>query len=158
MSEIWFTATEKFNPSLGRKWIEFYNWAKIPQLKEIISLDSSYRPKELLNLIESDWDYNIHQDYLIAFFRNLEYVLKRFSGRKDSVNILAVSLEPDFDVRETFNDNRFIFQGYDLVGKGNVSAITNCGGFLTKLSKRKIFQMLVYLIHLLLQKKHKNGC
>ncbi len=129
MSEIWFTAIKKFDPSVGEEWQKFFSRAQIPQLKEVISLDSSLRPQELWELIESDWQHNIHEDYRIAFFKDLDYLLKRFSEKRGSVNILAVCLEPLFDVRETFQDHRFIFQGYDLVGKGDVSAITNCGGF-----------------------------
>ena len=129
MAEIWFTATEKFDLSLGDKWRKYFEWAKIPYLKEVISLDSSRRPPELWNLVKSDWEHNIQEDYRIAFFKDLDYLLEPFAERQNSVNILAVCLEPSFDVRETLQDNRFVFQGYDLVGKGDVSAITNCGGF-----------------------------
>jgi hypothetical protein len=123
MTEIWFTATKKFDPSTGDEWRKYLEWAKIPHLREIISLDSSLRPQELRNLIKSDWEHNIHEDYRIAFFKDLDYLVARFSEKQDSVNILAVCLEPAFDVRETFKDGRFVFQGYDLVGKGDVSAI-----------------------------------
>ncbi len=129
MSEIWFTATEKFDPSLGEEWVKYYNWAKIPQLKEIVSLDTTHRPQELWELADSDWEYNIHKDFLITFFWDLNYLLKRFGDKRDRVNILAVCLEPSFEAREMFKDPRFEFQGYDLVGKGDVSAISNCGGF-----------------------------
>jgi hypothetical protein len=129
MSGIWFTAAKKFDPSIGAEWIKYYDWARIPQLKELVSLDSTLRPSELWDLIDSDWEYNIHKDYLIAFFWDLDYLLKRFSAKRDDVNILAVSLEPSFEVRGIFKDGRFVFQGYDLVGEGDVSAITNCGGF-----------------------------
>jgi hypothetical protein len=129
MEEIWFTATKKFDPSVGDEWWKYIDWAGIPQLKEVVSLDSSRRPPELWNLIESDWEHNIHEDYRIAFFKDLDYLISRFGEKRDSVNILAVCLEPSFDIREALQDNRFLFQGYDLVGKGDVSAITNCGGF-----------------------------
>jgi hypothetical protein len=127
--EIWFTAIERFDPSCGADWREYIAWAGLPHLKEVISLDSCRRPPELWNLIAPDWEHNIHEDYRIAFFRDPEYLVGRFTGRRDSVHILAVCLEPPFDVRESFPDTRFVFQGYDLVGAGDVSAITNCGGF-----------------------------
>jgi hypothetical protein len=128
MSGIWFTATKKFDPSLGDEWVKYYDWAKIPQLSEIISLDTTRRPQELWQLIDSDWQYNIHQDYLITFFWDLDYLLQRFAGKRGEVNILAACLEPSFEVRESFQDRRFEFQGYDLIGEG-MSAINNCGGF-----------------------------
>ena len=129
MSGIWFTVTEKFSPLQGVKWDKYCEWAKIPQLKEVISLGADHRAEELLDLIESDWGYNIHMDYLIGFFWDLDYLLERFSDRIKEVNILAVSLEPSSDVRNFFDDVRFSFQGYDLAGTGDFSAITNCGGF-----------------------------
>jgi hypothetical protein len=129
MSKIWYTAQKKFNPSFGKEWVKYQDWAKIPQLTELVTLDTHYRPQELRELIDSDWQYNIRQNYRIAFFTNLDYLLERFSTKRDSINILAVSLEPSLDVREIFKDSRFVFLGYDLTGKGDVSAITNCGGF-----------------------------
>ena len=129
MSRIWFTAAEKFDPFCGEVWERYYAWANIPQLKEVVSLDTTHRPKELLKLLDSDWDYNIHQDFLITFFWDLDYLLKRVAGRRDRINILAACLEPSSDAREWLNDPRFVFQGYDLVGEGDISAISNCGGF-----------------------------
>jgi hypothetical protein len=128
MSGIWFTATNRFDPSLGEEWVQYFDWAKIPQLTEIISLDTTHQCQELQKLIDSDWQYNIHQDYLIAYFWDLDYLLQRFAGKRGAVNILAVCLEPSFEVREIFQDSRFEFQGYDLLGEG-MSAINNCGGF-----------------------------
>jgi hypothetical protein len=129
MSEIWFTATKKFDPSLDEEWAKYYEWANIPQLKAIVSLDITHRPQDLWELVDSDWEYNIHKDFLITFFWDLDYLLKRFAEQRDSINILAVCLEPSSDARELFQDPRFAFQGYDLVGNGDVSAINNCGGF-----------------------------
>jgi len=102
---------------------------KTPQLKELITLDTTHRIPELWELIDSDWEFNIHKDYLISFFWDLDYLLKRFSGLTDGLNILGVSLEPSFEVADTFGGDRFDFQGYDLIGEGDISAISNCGGF-----------------------------
>ena len=129
MSGIWYTATMKFDPSRGAAWVSYYEWAKIPPLRELVTLDTTHRAEELWVLIEPDWTYNIHKDYLIAFFWNLDYLLQRFENKRDNVNILAVCLEPSFEVREIFKDSRFEFQGYDLIGEGDISAINNCGGF-----------------------------
>jgi hypothetical protein len=133
MTEIWFTAVHAFDASRGDEWQKYLDWAKIPQLKEVISLDSALCPSEFTNLSESDWEHNIHADYRTTFFKDVDYLLERFSGKRTSTNILAVCLEPSFDVRATFPDDRFRFQGYDLVGDG-MSVITNCGGF------EKVFQ------------------
>src|SRR5512143_3381966 len=106
MSGIWFTATKRFDPSRGDEWVKYYEWAKIPQLREIVSLDSTHQPQELQELLDSDWQYNIHLVYLTAFFWDLDYLLQRFDTQRSKVNILAVCLEPSFEVRETFQDDR----------------------------------------------------
>jgi hypothetical protein len=46
------------------------------------------------------------------------------------VNILAVTFEPTSNPAMAFNDERFLFYGYDLLDAGSaISALTNCGGF-----------------------------
>ncbi len=120
---IWYTVIKKFDPTIGQEWIKFQGWAKIPHLRELISLNFFLRPDELWKLIDSDWNYNIHVDYFISFFWDLDYILKRFENIRDKVNILAVCLEPSSEVRESFKDSRFEFQGYDLLDIDHESEI-----------------------------------
>jgi hypothetical protein len=129
--EIWFTAREKFGPSDGDAWEKYIQWAKLPQLREVISLDTALCPSLFKELTEEDWDYNIHQDHRISYFRDLDYVVNRVSDQGDSVNILAVTFEPKSNPTMAFNDERFLFYGYDLIDEGSddISALTNCGGF-----------------------------
>jgi hypothetical protein len=128
--EIWFTAREKFDPSSGGAWDKYVQWAQLPQLREVISLDTALCPSVFKELTEEDWDHNIHQDHCISYFRDLDYVLSRVSDQRDSVNILAVVLEPKSNTTRAFDDERFVFYGYDLIDKGSdISALTNCGGF-----------------------------
>jgi hypothetical protein len=124
MSGIWYTAITKSDPSFGNEWVKYQNWAKIPQLRERISLDHTLRPKELWDLIDTDWAHNVRHNYLIAFFWDLDYLLKRFENNRDKVNILAVCFEPSFEVKDSFKDRRFEFQGYDLVEPGDSSVIS----------------------------------
>jgi hypothetical protein len=128
MSGIWFTATKIFGPPLGEEWGKYYDWANLPQLREIISLDSTHHAEALSELVESDWQYNIHRDFLMSYFWDLDYSLQRFAHNRGEINILAVCLEPSFDVRKSFPDRQFEFQGHDLIA-GGMSAINNCGGF-----------------------------
>jgi hypothetical protein len=125
--EIWFTAREKFGPSDGDAWDRYIRWAQLPQLREVISLDWTLCPSLFEELTEEDWHYNIHQDYLISYFRDLDYVVSRVSDQGDSVNILAVTLEPKSEPTRAFNDERFLFHGYDLIG-GSESALTKLYG------------------------------
>jgi len=120
---IWYTAIKKFDPTIGQEWIKYQGWAKIPHLRELISLDSFLKPDELWKLIDSDWNYNIQVSYFITFFWDLDYILKRFENIRDKVNVLAVCLEPSSEVRESFKDSRFEFQGYDLLDIDHESVI-----------------------------------
>ena len=122
---IWYTAIKKFDPTIGQEWIKNQSFAKIPHLRELISLSNFLRPRELRELIDSDWNYNIQVSYFISFFWDLNYVLKRFENIRDKVNVLAVCFEPSFEVRESFKDRRFEFYGYDLVERGDLSIISD---------------------------------
>src|SRR5512146_947479 len=125
MEDIWYTAMDKFDPSLGDEWIRYVEWAQLPQLTECISLDGTHRPHELTELIPSDWDHNVQRDYCISYFWDVEYVLERFAHRRQQVNILAILFDPPFEVRDLRPHARFTFQGYDLIDMYQISAITN---------------------------------
>jgi hypothetical protein len=129
MAEIWYTASEKFDPAHGAEWAGYFEWAKIPQLRELISLDTMRRTPELNHLNAADWEHNVQQNYLTHFFRDLDYLLERLNHIRGEINILAACQEPEFEMRGVLKDPRFEFAGYDLIGFGDISAITNCGGF-----------------------------
>ena len=74
-------------------------------------------------------DYNVHADYLVFFFRSLDYLLNRVpaDGR---LNILAVLQNPTAANLAGVTLPGFAFAGFDLVDvHGDISALTNCGGF-----------------------------
>ena len=129
MENIWYTATERFDPSIGEEWNRYIAWANLPQLKECVSLDGTHRAGELAHLIDADWEHNVHRDYCTTYFWDLDYLLKRFERVRQAVNILAISFDPPFEVRELGIDPRFNFQGYDLIDQYQISAISNCIGF-----------------------------
>jgi hypothetical protein len=130
MTAIWFTAVVKFCPQSGQKWTDYLAWAKLTQLRELISLDNILCPNAIDALTLEDWQHNVQADYLIDFFTDLEYLLKRVS-QPSRLNILAVMSQPDQPAPGLWQDPRFAFQGYDLIEKpgGGVSALSNCGGF-----------------------------
>ncbi len=129
MEEIWYTASERFDPSLGDEWAKYVAWANLPQLKECLSLDGTHRPKELSHPTDEDWKHNVHRNYCISYFWDLDYLLQRFEHRRGELNILAFTLDPPFEVRDLSMDPRFEFQGYDLMDIYEISAISNCTGF-----------------------------
>jgi hypothetical protein len=130
MSEIWFTAREKFNARSGERWTKFIAWANLPQLTELITLDELLCPSVVDHLTPEDWAHNVQQDNHILFFRDLDYLLTRVREFDQPTNILAVTLEPVTETGATPSVPRFVFKGYDLIDQGgNVSALTNCRGF-----------------------------
>jgi len=127
MIEPWYVAVEPFDPSFGEDWAEFIRWSGLTQLVEVVSLDSSLCPSLVREFNDEDWKHNVHQDGLIEFFRDLDYLLKRVAEVKP-VTILATVRNPSEECRDAFSDPRFEFRGYDLIGTG-MSALMNCGGF-----------------------------
>jgi len=127
MVEPWYTAVESFDPSWGHTWTNYFETAGLPQLKEVISLDSSLCPSVIDPLKREDWKHNVHEDGLIDFFYDLDYLLKRVAGM-GQFNVLAAVLNPSGQCATAFDDARFAFKGYDLIGLGE-SALTNCGGY-----------------------------
>ena len=97
--EVWYSAREKFDPKNGSGWDKYVQWAQLPQLKEVISLDTSLCPSMFRELIDEDWNHNIHQDHRISYFKDLDYVVGRIKEKKDAVNVLAVVFEPASDPR-----------------------------------------------------------
>ncbi len=129
MAEIWFTAMRKFDPSRGAEWDQYVAWVGRPQLKECITLDVMSRAEEVQHLIAADWEHNVQQHFLTHLFRDLDYLLERCASNRDRLNILAACMEPPSEARELFDDPRFQFGGYDLMGYGDISAVTNCVGY-----------------------------
>jgi len=127
---VLFTARMRFSPTCGRRWRKWYRWARIPQLKEVVTLDTMLCPSPFIDLLDEDWNHNIHQDLRVSYFTNPEYVIGRVAHELNSFNVLAVVFEPCSDPSSVVVDDRFVFCGYDLLDpEGDISAVTNCGGF-----------------------------
>ncbi len=130
MHPTWFIALKRFSPYSGPSWGEYLAWAKLPQLEEVVSLDTILCPAVIWELTREDWEYNIQEDFMIQFFRDLDYLLGRLAGVQ-TFSVLAAQREPDVVSIASFRDERFAFQGFDLVERPGlgVSALVNCGGF-----------------------------
>ena len=80
-------------------------------------------------LTAGDWEHNVHADYQTSYFRSLEYLRTRVAG-ETGLNILAVVRNPSRGDVEAVKLPGFSFAGFDLLDVcGDVSALTNCGGF-----------------------------
>jgi hypothetical protein len=124
-----FLAKRPFDPSAGDRWDRYVAWSGLSQLREVITLDTMLCPTLPEELTAADWDYNVHADYRVFFFRSLEYLLKRVAAN-GPLNILAVLQNPTEGDLVAVSLPGFAFAGFDIVDvHGDVSALTNCGGF-----------------------------
>ena len=127
--EYWYIAVEKFDPSKGDKWRSYIQWSSLKQLNRVLSLDGILNPPIINELNREDWNHNIQENFVIYFFRDIEYLIKRLL-EDENFNIYAVIRSPENEVSNFVPDERFSFVGYDLVDKkGGISVLTNCGGF-----------------------------
>ncbi len=124
-----FIATERFDPVDGEKWDKYFEWAKIPRLTEVVSLDSSLCPRIVNEFTDEDWNHIVCEDFRLNYFCHLEYLQRRVRDvcRK---NILALYRNPETQITVPPAPGNFSFVGYDLVEEQTqISALTNCGGF-----------------------------
>ena len=131
-SEIWYTARETYDPDyeVEFSWDKYIKWSKLTHLTELVSLDG------ILNGLafepdfdsEEDWKYIVTEEQMITqFFNSFDYVIKKTKDL-EYFNLLAVVREPN-ETKSKLN-SEFDFVGYDLIETdGDVSALTNCGGF-----------------------------
>ena len=124
-----FVAKRRFGPAQGEKWVGYVEWSGLRQLREVVSLDQLLCPTVPAGLVAADWEYNVHADYLTAYFHSLDYLKRRVAGEPD-LNLLAVVQNPAPAHLDGADPPGFTFMGFDVVDvHGDVSALTNCGGF-----------------------------
>ena len=122
-----FVAKRRFDPGSGR-WARYVDWSGLTQLTELVSLDEILCPTVPETLIAADWEYNVHADYETSHFHSLEYLRRRVAS-EPRLNILGVLRNPSAnDLERVALPDGFV--GFDLLDiHGDVSALTNCGGF-----------------------------
>lgn len=124
-----FVAKRRFDPTAGERWTRYVAWSGLSQLRELVSLDEMLCPTVPETLIEADWNYNVHADYQTSYFSSLQYLQQRVAGKAD-LNILAILQNPSHAELDSTDLADFSFVGFDLLNVcGDVSALTNCGGF-----------------------------
>jgi hypothetical protein len=124
-----FIATERFDPSDGEKWRKYFEWAKIPALKEVVSLDTCLCGCLINEFLDEDWEHIICEDFRLNYFKDLDYLLQRVQKEKRR-NLLGLYRNPAKHISTSPSNRDFIFVGYDLIEEATqISALTNCGGF-----------------------------
>lgn len=133
-----FVAKRRFDASAGETWRRYIAWSGLSQLREVVSLDEMLCPTVPEQLIDSDWDYNVDADYQTLYFRSLEYLQARVADEA-GLSILAVHQNPSAEDLEPAHLPGFGFAGFDVVDVcGDISALTNCGGFDDVFSKDEL--------------------
>jgi len=129
MGQPLFIATECFDPSDGEKWQRYYEWAKIPALTEVVSVDSLLCRHLVTQPLDEDWDHIVNENFRLDYFYHLDYLLKRVSGTPRR-NILGLYRNAEIHIAEPPAGKDFRFMGYDMIeDQTQISALTNCGGF-----------------------------
>jgi hypothetical protein len=122
-----FVARRPFGPEAGERWNRYLAWSRLTHLRELVSLDTILCPEVPESLVPADWEHNVHEDYQTTHFRSFSYLRKRVAGT-GPVNLLAIVRNPPSDPVSL--PQGFSFEGFDVVDvHGDVSALTNCGGF-----------------------------
>ena len=123
----WFLATEPFGPADGERWSKYIERSGLTQLTELVTLDSLLCPPILKHIRDEYWPHIANEDYMLAYFTDLEFLKKQVAGQK-KMNLLCVVRNPISPMAAP--ESGFEFVGYDLVEpESGVSALTNCGGF-----------------------------
>jgi hypothetical protein len=124
-----FVAKRRFDASVGESWSRYVAWSGLSQVREVVSLNEMLCPAFPEELTAADWEHNVHADYRTSYFRSLEYLQGRVAG-EPGLNILAVLQSPSAGDLESVQLPGFRLVGFDLLDvRGDVSALTNCGGF-----------------------------
>jgi len=129
MQKPLFIATERFDPSDGERWKKYVEWAKIPGLDEVVSLDAALCPHLINAPEEQDWQYIVKEDFRQDYFYDLDHLKVRTRGVQRR-NVLGLYRNPESPIEAKPAAGDFGFLGYDLIEEETqISALTNCGGF-----------------------------
>ncbi len=124
-----FIATERFDPSDGEKWEKYAQWAKIPALTEVVSLDAMLCRHLINGPQNEDWQHIVCEDFRLDYFHDLDYLRQRTRDTRRR-NVLGLYRNPEQHIEAAPASGNFEFVGYDLIDEQTqISALTNCGGF-----------------------------
>jgi hypothetical protein len=123
-----FIATERFDPLDGEKWQKYFEWAKIPALVEVVSLDASLCRHLIEEFQDEDWRHIVCEDFRLDYFYHLDYLKQRIQNVPRR-NILGLYRNSKVHIAAPPAPGNFDFVGYDLIEEQTqISALTNCGG------------------------------
>ena len=121
-----YSAQERLTAS-DAAWQKYIDWSGRTSAIEIVTFDGMLCSSAIDELIDEDWQHNIHADNMVYFFSEYEYLLKRISFDPAKHNILELTQRPDCNAVPT---ECFNFCGYDIMDSDDsISVLLNCGEF-----------------------------
>lgn len=131
-ADIWFTAVQPFGPEAGARWERYVAWRGWSSPPDLATLDTSLCPTLITELTAEDWDYNVSEDYVVFWFRDLDHLLARTADASARQVLAGWRSPPEHlggdEIRSALKEDRFAFKGYELLDvHGDISALTNCG-------------------------------
>lgn len=126
---MFYACKERFDADDGGRWLKYLQWLGRADLRRIVSLDSMLCRTLVRFESDADWEFVVCEDFMLDFFTDLEFVLRRASSFPRSM-VLAAVREPSHEDMSSFHHPDFEFAGFDIVDReSSISALLNCGGF-----------------------------
>jgi len=112
--QLWYKAVKVLTPEMKLEWCAFVASSGLSHLGSLCSLDHHWCPPVFIDTEEEDWEHNVHEDYHLNYYLDLDYLLAR-TASISNVTILAALRRPGADCRLCCSNCAFEFKGYDLV-------------------------------------------
>ena len=125
----YYAALERFDRDNGERWVGYTRWLGRTDLTRVVTLDSLLCPPVVHVESGDDWQFVAKEDFMLDFFTNLDFVLRRVAGHRPSV-VVAVARDPSPDDLSGFPHPDFEFAGFDVVDtQFTASALLNNSRF-----------------------------
>jgi hypothetical protein len=121
----YYTAIERFDCNNGERWLGYTRWLGRTDLERVVTLDSVLCPPVVHVESSDDWQFVSQEEFMLDFFTDLDFVLRRVSGHRPSV-VIAVARNPSDAEISDFARPNFELAGFDIVdAQFNASALLN---------------------------------
>ena len=125
MSQWLYTVRERFCATTANDWAGCVSFSGFKHVTEVVTLDRMLCCTVVENVLDDDWNHNVHKDFRLDLFLDPDYPITRHPIDAKRHQLLAVLEAPEFG-HELLDG--FAFCGYDILDAyvGN-STLTNCG-------------------------------
>ena len=110
----YYAAIERFDRDSGERWMGYTQWLGRTDLTRIVTLDGILCPAVVHVESSEDWAFVAQEEFMLDFFTDLDFVLRRVSGHHPPV-VIAVIRDPSAADVSNFPHPDFEFEGFDIV-------------------------------------------